>query len=73
MVLYGNGYGYTGFTIAKHRLQNAVFCADSGTSRCTLFAYVLQAVGKKTWEKRRKTGSFQCENERKTFAFLIGR
>jgi hypothetical protein len=30
----------------------------------------LDAVGKKTWEKRRKTGSFQCENKRKMFTFF---
>jgi hypothetical protein len=60
---YNNAvYGYKN---TVKRLQNTVFCVDSGTSQCTLFAYVLGAVGKKPWEKRRINRSFQCQKERK--------
>jgi hypothetical protein len=67
---------YNGFTVIRriytpsNGYKDTVFCADSGTSRCTLFAYILDAVGKKTWQNRRKTGIFHCENERKTFTFF---
>jgi hypothetical protein len=47
----------------KHRFDGykTPLGADSGKSRCTSFAYVLDEVGKKPCEKRRKTRSFQCE------------
>jgi hypothetical protein len=35
-----------------------------------IMGYVLDAVGKKPWKKRRINRSFQCEKERKTFTFF---
>jgi hypothetical protein len=58
-------------TVKKHRVYG--YKTPSNGFRFRYFpvyimAYVLDAVGKKTWEKRRKTGIFQRENERKSYA-----
>jgi hypothetical protein len=49
---------YYGEKTPDFRLQNTVFCANSGTSRCTLFAYVLDTVGKKRGKNAGKPAVF---------------
>jgi hypothetical protein len=67
-------------TVKKHRVygdktpsngyKDTVFCADSGTSWCTLFAYVLDVVGKKRGKNAEKNGQFSVRKREKNGYFF---